>query len=74
MNSRLLMFQVMRRWKPVYHEERCDVEIVLLANHVRINNEQKLGIGMTSEMDKEFQAFWRRHRKSPLIGHLITQG
>jgi DNA helicase MCM9 len=64
----------MRRWKPLYHDERCEVEIVLLANHIRINNEQKVGIGMTSEMDKEFQAFWKAHKKNPLVGRSFCFG
>eukprot|EP01127_Copromyxa_protea_P016935 TRINITY_DN5123_c1_g1_i1.p1 TRINITY_DN5123_c1_g1~~TRINITY_DN5123_c1_g1_i1.p1 ORF type:complete len:1057 (-),score=254.83 TRINITY_DN5123_c1_g1_i1:27-2912(-) len=60
--------EVMRRWKPLYAEERCEVEIVILANHIRVNNEQKLGIGMSSEIDKDFQLFWKKYKKNKLAG------
>uniref|UniRef100_A0ABI7XN79 MCM9 N-terminal domain-containing protein n=1 Tax=Felis catus TaxID=9685 RepID=A0ABI7XN79_FELCA len=35
---------VMQRWKPFQQDVRCEVEIVLKANYVQVNNEQSTGI------------------------------
>ncbi|KAF9936115.1 protein phosphatase 2A regulatory subunit cdc55 [Modicella reniformis] len=55
---------VIRRWKPFLPGERCDIELALLANHVFIHNEQRVGVGITDEQRVEFQQFWERARSS----------
>ncbi|XP_067021534.1 DNA helicase MCM9-like [Acropora muricata] len=57
---------VMRRWKPVYADSRCDLELVLKANHVSVNNGQRAGVVVTEELKREFAEFWEKHKDSPL--------
>ncbi|XP_032999579.1 DNA helicase MCM9 isoform X1 [Lacerta agilis] len=59
---------VMQRWKPFHQDARCDVEIVLKANYIQVNNEQMLGVIIDEEVRKEFEDFWEKHRGDPLAG------
>ncbi|GAM24606.1 hypothetical protein SAMD00019534_077810 [Acytostelium subglobosum LB1] len=59
---------VIRRWEALKQDERCDVEIVLLGNHIRIMNEQRFGAGMTDELRRSFEDFWIEHESQPLLG------
>lgn len=67
---------VMRRWKPVMVEDRCDVEIVLLANNIRVTNASAKSSSMklTDDMKTEFQQFWQEYARNPLIGrnHIVA--
>ena len=56
---------VMRRWKPVVFDERCDVELFLMANHIQVHNEQRLRVNVTEELKAEFEGFWLRHAERP---------
>lgn len=51
---------VLRRWRNVFDEQRCDIELFVYANHIRVNNEQRMGVGVTDEMRKEFETFWEQ--------------
>ncbi|KAG0210000.1 DNA helicase mcm9 [Mortierella sp. GBA30] len=62
---------VIRRWKTPILGERCDIELALLANHVFIHNEQRVGIGLTEEQRVEFEQFWEQAR-SPAINRPFT--
>ncbi|KAI1307213.1 protein phosphatase 2A regulatory subunit cdc55 [Mortierella claussenii] len=57
---------VIRRWRTPIAGERCDIELALLANHVFIHNEQRVGVGITDEQRVEFEQFWERAR-SPAV-------
>ncbi|XP_056343442.1 DNA helicase MCM9 [Oenanthe melanoleuca] len=59
---------VMQRWKPFHEGARCDLEIVLKANYVKVNNEQLAGVVIDEEVRKEFEDFWERHKNDPLAG------
>ncbi|NWH30566.1 MCM9 helicase, partial [Chloropsis hardwickii] len=59
---------VMQRWKPFHEGARCDLELVLKANYVKVNNEQLAGVVIDEEVRKEFEDFWERHRNDPLAG------
>ncbi|XP_060094620.1 DNA helicase MCM9 [Heteronotia binoei] len=59
---------VMQRWKPFHQDARCDVEIVLKANYIQVNNEQLAGLIIDEEVRKEFEDFWGKHRSDPLAG------
>ncbi|NXO28208.1 MCM9 helicase, partial [Cisticola juncidis] len=59
---------VMQRWKPFREGARCDLELVLKANYVKVNNEQLAGVVIDEEVRKEFEDFWERHRNDPLAG------
>ncbi|KAM9316658.1 DNA helicase MCM9 [Gastrophryne carolinensis] len=59
---------VMQRWKPLYVDTRCDLEIVLKANYIIVNNEQPCGVIINEEVRKEFDEFWARFKNNPLAG------
>uniref|UniRef100_A0A8C3K507 DNA helicase MCM9 n=1 Tax=Calidris pygmaea TaxID=425635 RepID=A0A8C3K507_9CHAR len=59
---------VMQRWKPFHEGARCDLELVLKANYVKVNNEQLAGVVIDEEIRKEFEDFWEKHRNDPLAG------
>eukprot|EP00727_Mastigamoeba_balamuthi_P000606 m51a1_g10542 putative dna helicase mcm9 (710) ;mRNA; r:16361-19306 len=60
--------QVRTRWKTERDGERCDVEVVVVANNVRADNESEgSSTGITEELRAEFAAFWQRHADNPLI-------
>ncbi|XP_055118688.1 DNA helicase MCM9 isoform X5 [Symphalangus syndactylus] len=67
---------VMQRWKPFQQDVRCEVEIVLKANYIQINNEQSSGIIMDEEVRKEFEDFWEHYKSDPFAGesHLLLVG
>ncbi|ESO09059.1 hypothetical protein HELRODRAFT_74084 [Helobdella robusta] len=52
---------VSRRWRPLYKDRRCNVELSIRANHVQVTNMQK--------NDKEsFYKFWEENRSCALEG------
>ncbi|KFQ93714.1 DNA helicase MCM9, partial [Nipponia nippon] len=59
---------VMQRWKPFREDARCDLELVLKANYIKVNNEQLAGVVIDEEVRKEFEDFWEKHRNDPLAG------
>ena len=59
---------VMQRWKPFKQDVRCEVEIVLRANYVQVNNEQSAGVNMDDEVRKEFEDFWEHYKNNPFAG------
>ncbi|KAI4539439.1 hypothetical protein MG293_010831 [Ovis ammon polii] len=59
---------VMQRWKPFKQEVRCEVEIVLKANYVQVNNEESAGVNMDEEVRKEFEDFWEHYKSDPFAG------
>ncbi|XP_070306009.1 DNA helicase MCM9 isoform X9 [Odocoileus virginianus] len=59
---------VMQRWKPFKQDVRCEVEIVLRANYVQVNNEQSAGVNMDEEVRKEFEDFWEHYKSDPFAG------
>ncbi|KAM6185840.1 DNA helicase MCM9 isoform 4-T4 [Rhynchocyon petersi] len=67
---------VMQRWKPFQQDVRCEVEIVLKANYVQVNNEQSTGIVLDDEVRKEFENFWENYKANPFAGesHLLLVG
>ncbi|KAJ8270725.1 hypothetical protein GJAV_G00118550 [Gymnothorax javanicus] len=59
---------VRQRWKPLYPDTRCDLEIVLKANFVEVNNEQSTAAMVLDDFQKEFEEFWEKFRDDPLAG------
>ncbi|XP_069462714.1 DNA helicase MCM9 isoform X2 [Ambystoma mexicanum] len=59
---------VMHRWKPFCLDKRCDVEIVLQANFIVVNNQQPTGVVINEEVRKEFEDFWEKYENDPLAG------
>lgn len=59
---------VFRRWKPFTVNERCNVEIFLLANSMRVFNQQNQASNISEEVTDEFKNFWRTYSADPLQG------
>src|SRR5262249_51252901 len=59
---------VVRRWRSAYNGNRCDIELVLMANHVVVHNDQSLYVNVTDELRAEFDRFWEAHRQKPMTG------
>jgi DNA helicase MCM9 len=57
---------VVRRWKQLKLDQRCDVDIIIFCNHVVINNSQKFSSIISEEQELEFINFWEKHEKNPL--------
>jgi DNA helicase MCM9 len=64
----LLSGTVIRRWKPPFAGQKCDIELALLANHVVIKNEQHDDFNVTEAMKADFRRFWERYRDRPMTG------
>ena len=47
-------------------QSRCDLEVVLKANHLSVNNEQRAGVVVTEELKREFAEFWGKYKHAPL--------
>lgn len=61
----------MRRWRPPVIGKRLDVELVLKANHVQVNNGQRSIKSITPEIRSLFNEFWTTYKKKPLVGRDI---
>lgn len=63
---------LVRRWRPVCKDRRCEVEVVLRANSVRLARKPNLLQGNSAlheECRQEFMRFWAEHyeKKEPLF-------
>ncbi|XP_069742949.1 DNA helicase MCM9 isoform X2 [Narcine bancroftii] len=58
---------VMQRWRPLTLDSRCDLELVLKANNLEVNNEQLTGV-IDEDIQKEFEDFWANYKDDPLAG------
>ncbi|KAJ1332903.1 hypothetical protein BSLG_008530 [Batrachochytrium salamandrivorans] len=65
---------VIRRWKSLAPNERCDIEIAMYANNIRLNNQTLTNTLLTDETKKWFEDFWIEHHDTPISGrNLIIQ-
>lgn len=49
----------MRRWRPLSSGSRCDIDIVIQANHLQVCNDQRSSILVTQEIREEFENYWK---------------
>ncbi|KAL9231798.1 hypothetical protein vseg_006971 [Gypsophila vaccaria] len=56
------------KWSPDLKDVRCDLEPVLVANHVRWTNELKSDIDVPDEIITKFKMFWEKFKDTPLKG------
>ncbi|KAL3842593.1 hypothetical protein ACJMK2_020587, partial [Sinanodonta woodiana] len=65
---------VMRRWRSVSAENRCDIEIFIRANHVQVMNEQRNTVLITQDIKDEISQFWEKHKYQPLTArnHILA--
>ncbi|KAJ3606434.1 hypothetical protein NHX12_025955, partial [Muraenolepis orangiensis] len=57
---------VCQRWKPFCPDSTCEVELVLKANNIEVNNQQTTAALMMEDIQKEFKDFWESHRDDPI--------
>ncbi|XP_029281571.1 DNA helicase MCM9 [Cottoperca gobio] len=57
-----------QRWKPFYDVTRCDVELVLKANNIEVNNQQAASALLLKDVQKEFEDFWDSYKHDPIAG------
>eukprot|EP00117_Sycon_ciliatum_P040265 scpid10796/ scgid29615/ DNA replication licensing factor MCM9; Mini-chromosome maintenance deficient 9; Mini-chromosome maintenance deficient domain-containing protein 1 len=62
---------VIQRWQNLYPDSRCDLGLVLLANHIKVNNEQRNSVQVTNELKEEITDFWEVYKDKPLEGRNI---
>lgn len=41
---------VLRRWMPLVADARANIDLVILANHVQVTNEQRTSVLLTKEL------------------------
>jgi hypothetical protein len=58
---------VLRQWKPPVPGARCEVALVLLANHVAVLNERKCAVDLLPEEIAQFQV--RRAAAPGVLAH-----
>ncbi|XP_056261745.1 DNA helicase MCM9 isoform X2 [Seriola aureovittata] len=57
-----------QRWKPFYDGTRCDVELVLKANNIEVNNQQVAAALLMKDLQQEFEDFWESYKHDPIAG------
>ncbi|XP_075993373.1 DNA helicase MCM9 [Genypterus blacodes] len=63
-----------QRWRPLCDGARCDVELVLKANNIEVNNQQATGALLMEDVQREFEDFWESYKLRPLAGrnHILS--
>ncbi|KAK3414127.1 hypothetical protein EUGRSUZ_I02634 [Eucalyptus grandis] len=56
------------KWSPDLKDVRCDLEPILVANHVRRTNELKSAIEVPDDVVMKFRKFWNCFKDMPLKG------
>lgn len=59
-----------QRWKPFYDSSHCNVELVLKANNIEVNNQHAAASFIIKDVQKEFEDFWSNYKQDPLAGKL----
>ncbi|XP_062077081.1 probable DNA helicase MCM9 [Humulus lupulus] len=63
------------RWSPDLKDVRCDLDPMLIANHLRRTNELKSDITIPHDVIMKFNQFWNEFKDTPLKGrNAILQG
>ncbi|GAB2292015.1 DNA helicase mcm9 [Dionaea muscipula] len=63
------------KWSPDLKDVRCDLEPVVVANHVRRTNELKSEIDIPDDAIMKFKQFWEGYKDAPLRGrNVILKG
>ncbi|CAM9567362.1 unnamed protein product, partial [Discosporangium mesarthrocarpum] len=66
---------LVRRWKPVFQDARCDVQVTLKANSVTVlSGGDQLSSQVSEELRNEFEELWRANSHRPLAvrNHIVA--
>eukprot|EP00899_Mesostigma_viride_P004259 jgi/Mesvir1/13834/Mv15983-RA.1 len=58
--------RICMRWRNVYPGVRCDLEMLLIANHVQLVNEKKMIVDISEEEKAFFRDHWRMGAAAPV--------
>ena len=58
--------EVIYRWRQFKPGARCEVDMVVVANHVHVYGTKEAANDLAPEMAARFEAFWARHADAPL--------
>ncbi|XP_008455169.2 probable DNA helicase MCM9 isoform X3 [Cucumis melo] len=56
------------KWSPDLKDVRCDLDPMLIANHVRRTNELKVEVDIPDDIIMKFTQFWSNFKDTPLKG------
>ncbi|XP_028295488.1 DNA helicase MCM9 isoform X2 [Gouania willdenowi] len=56
------------RWRPFNDNTCCDMELVLKANNIEVNNSQNTAALLVKDVQKEFEDFWNSYKHNPIAG------
>ncbi|CAG0886541.1 unnamed protein product [Darwinula stevensoni] len=59
---------IRRRWKQMNRDMRPDINLVIQANHIHVNNKQRPIISIDGHFTEEVEEFWRTYEHAPLDG------
>ncbi|KAK9824018.1 hypothetical protein WJX72_006994 [[Myrmecia] bisecta] len=59
---------VTRQWRSAVAGARCNVDLVILANALRVANQAKSRVEVDADTQRQFDEFWAAHRACPLRG------
>ncbi|KAI8486204.1 DNA helicase mcm9 [Branchiostoma belcheri] len=62
---------VLQRWKSLYPDQRPEIQMVLKANHLQVNNDRSTHLSITEEVRQQFTDFWEKYHDAPLQGRNI---
>ncbi|XP_063908869.1 DNA helicase MCM9-like isoform X2 [Zophobas morio] len=62
---------VKRRQNHFYVGKKMEIELVIKANHVQVNNNNASALSLTPELKDMFQAFWKTYADMPLAARDI---
>ncbi|XP_033127245.1 DNA helicase MCM9-like isoform X3 [Anneissia japonica] len=63
---------IMRRWNHLGINNKCEIELVVKANNIQVNNEQHGAQSVTNELKKEFEDFWESHKYAPFTARNVV--
>ncbi|KAM8831457.1 DNA helicase MCM9 isoform 2-T3 [Spinachia spinachia] len=65
-----------QRWKPFFEGTFCDVELVLKANNIEVNNQRASASNLMKDVQKEFEDFWNNYKHDRIAGecHMLLVG
>ena len=58
--------EIIYRWRQFRPGARCDVEMVVIANHVQVFNKKGNAHQLTPSLVAQFENFWTEHESEPL--------
>lgn len=62
---------VIERWARLSIEMRADIDLIIHANFITVNNEEQSHVNITSEKEKQFKDFWTEYSNRPLTARNI---